>query len=48
MARRVEDLIAAMPLLAAPDEYDPTAVGMPVPRPRRREPARPARGFLHG
>jgi amidase len=30
MARRVEDLIAVMPLLASPDEYDPTAVGMPV------------------
>jgi amidase len=33
MARRVEDLITAMPLLAAPDEYDPTAVGMPAPDP---------------
>jgi amidase len=30
MARRVEDLITVMPLLAAPDPYDPTAVGMPV------------------
>jgi amidase len=30
MARRVEDLVTAMPLLASPDEYDPTAVGMPV------------------
>jgi amidase len=30
MARRVEDLVAVMPLLARPDEYDPTAVGMPV------------------
>jgi amidase len=30
MARRVEDLVTAMPLLAGPDEYDPTAVGMPV------------------
>ncbi len=30
MARRVEDLIAAMPLLAGPDGLDPTAVGMPV------------------
>ena len=30
MARRVEDLVTAMPLLAGPDEYDPTAIGMPV------------------
>src|SRR5664280_303833 len=30
MARRVEDLVTVMPLLARPDEYDPTAVGMPV------------------
>ena len=30
MARRVEDLMTAMPLLAYPDEYDPTAIGMPV------------------
>jgi amidase len=33
MARRVEDLVTVMPLLAAPDEYDPTAVGMPAPDP---------------
>ena len=30
MARRVEDLVTAMPLLAGPGEYDPTAIGMPV------------------
>jgi len=30
MARRVEDLIAVMPLLAPPDGQDPTAIGMPV------------------
>jgi amidase len=33
MARRVEDLVTAMPLLAAADECDPTAVDMPVPDP---------------
>src|ERR1035437_9471040 len=33
MARRVEDLVTAMPLLAGPDEYDPTAIGMPAPDP---------------
>jgi len=33
MARRVEDLIAAMPLLAGPNGCDPTAIGMPVPDP---------------
>ncbi len=33
MARRVEDLIAALPLLAAPDGCDFTAVGMPPPDP---------------
>jgi amidase len=31
MSRRVEDLVAVMPLLAAPDGCDPTVVGMPVP-----------------
>jgi amidase len=33
MARRVEDLATVMPLLAAPDEYDSTAIGMPAPDP---------------
>ena len=33
MARRVEDLATVMPLLAAPDECDPTAIGMPAPDP---------------
>jgi amidase len=31
MSRRVEDLIAVVPLLAPPDGRDATAVGMPVP-----------------
>ena len=33
MARRVEDLVTALPLLAAPDGRDFTAVGMPLPDP---------------
>ena len=31
LARRVDDLAMAMALLAAPDDSDPTAVGMPAP-----------------
>lgn len=34
MARRVEDLITALPLLAPPDGRDATAIGMPVLDPR--------------
>ena len=47
MARYVEDLELAFPIIAGPDYRDPHMVPMPIGDPGRRGPGRAARGVLH-